>query len=250
MKIFLKIFFNLIAVSFCLNADNRIVFYLKKAPEQAFRLAKLDLEREKGLKKLENLSNKTPVQISNKLVKNEMKKHLGPNVDGFIALYAGYIDYSDSNGLISFPLRHVSPKLYLVVTREVNLIKVKGNTISNLALGSEKIPAKIYLFEKKEDKNKQFFWQVTEQKVPEDRQINKLSVVLLTNPKNIYVALGDFWSNDSKHIVLPSNIYVVGLGGNNKILLNSLDIKRYFEPIEFEDQKVSDVLSKKMIINN
>lgn len=250
MKRFLKIFFGFLVIHICLNADNRIVFYLKRAPAQAFKFAELDLEKEKGIKKLENLANKTPAQITNKMVKNEMKKHLGPQVDGFIGLYAGYIDYSDYNGLISFPLRHVSPKLYLVVTQEIKLVKVKGNTISNLALGSENIPVKIYLFEKKEDKNKQFFWQVTEQKLPEDRQISNLSVVLLTNPKNIYVALGDYLSNDSKHIVLPNNIYVVGLGGNNKILLDSLDVKRYFEPIEFEDQKVSDVLSKKMIINN
>lgn len=250
MKKLLKIFFVFLAVGIYLNADNRIVFYLKKAPNEAFKLAKLELEKEKGIKKLENLANKTPAQISNKIVKNEMKKHMVPQVDGFIGLYAGYIDYSDSNGLISFPLRHVSPKLYLVITQEIKLVKVKGNTISNLALGSEKIPARIYLFEKKEDKNKQFFWQVTEQKLPVDRQLSNLSVVLLTNPKNIYVALGDFLSNDSKHIILPSNIYVVGLGGNNKILLDSLDIKRYFEPIEFEEQKVSDILSKKMIVNN
>jgi hypothetical protein len=251
MKKILKIFLGLIFVSFYLSADNRIAFYLKKAPQDALNLAQMDLEKEKGIKKLENIDQKTPSQISNKMVKNEMKKYLQPDVSGFISLYGGYVDYSNKDGLISFPLRHTSPKLYLVVTQDIKLVNVRGNTISHLEFKSEKeSPAKIYLFEKKEDKNKQYFWQVSEQGIPEDKLINKLSVVLLTNPKNIYVALGDFMSNDSKHIILPNNVYVVGIGGNNKLLLESLDIKRYFEPVEVEEQKVSDVLSKRLIINN
>jgi hypothetical protein len=245
----LKTFLGLIVVCIYLNADNRIVFYLNKAPQAAFDLAKRDLERENDIKKIEKMNKKLPSELSHKVVRGEIEKYLMPGISGFMALYSGYVDYSNKDGLISFPLRHTSPRLYLVVTPDIKLVKVKGNTISYLEL-KKGIPAKIYLFEKREDKNKQYFWHASEQKIPANRHINNLSVVLLTKPKNVYVALGDFLSNNSKHIVLPNDIYVVGVGGNNKILLESLNIKRYFEPVEFEEQKVSNVLSKKMIINN
>ncbi len=250
MKISIKTLFIFLFFCVLLKADNRIVFYLKDAPMQAVRLVQMDIEKEKGIAKINKINKKTPGQISRKLLKNEMKKYLMPKLSGFIALYGGYIDYSNINGLISFPLRHTEPKLYLVITPKIKLVKVKGETISHLEFEDAKTaPAKIYFFEKKEDKNKQFFWAVSEQKIPQDRRINVLSVVLLTKPKNIYVTTGDFISNDSKHIVLPQNIYAVGIVGNNKVLLDSLNIKRYFEQIEVEEQKVSDVLYKEMIVN-
>ena len=250
MKTSIKAALFCLFFSVLLKADNRIVFYLKDAPMQAVSLVRMDLEKERGLAKIDKISKKTPSQISRKFVKGEMKKHLMPKLGGFVALYGGYIDYSNIDGLISFPLRHVEPKLYLAITPKIKLVKVKGETVSHLEFeDSKRTPMKIYLFEKKEDENKVFFWKVSEQEIPQDRRINDLSVILLTKPKNIYVATGDFISNDSKHIILPQNIYVTGVIGNNKILLDLLNIKRYFEQIEVEEEKVNDLIYKKMIIN-
>lgn len=251
MKLKISICTIVLTFNIFLNADNRIVFYLQDPPPQAIELAEMDVTKEKGLKKLSKIDQKTPGQISRKLVKYQMKQHLTPKLGGFMSFYSGYLDYSNDNGLIAFPLRHTEPKLYLVITPHFKLVKSKGETISHLEFGDKKTaPSQIYLFEKKVDKNKQFFWKVSEQEMPEDNIINPISVILLTKPKNIYIAKGDFISNDSKHIVLPENIYVVGTIGNNKALLNSVDIKRFFEPIELEEQNVNSLISKKMIINN
>ncbi|MFC1894666.1 hypothetical protein ACFLYH_01820 [Candidatus Dependentiae bacterium] len=244
-------FFLLMIVSITLlNADNQIVLYLQKPPEPVLNQVQMELAREKGIKKIEGLKQKTPSQISKKLLKHEIKANLIPKLNGFISLYSGYIDYSNPDGLISFPLCHISPKIYLVITPRINLINVKANTISHKEFSkSSKIPKEIYLFEKKQDKNKNFFWRVNKQNVPLNNRLNPLSLVLLTKPKNIYVAQGDFLTNNSKHIIFPENIYIVGNVDNTSILLNTIAVNRYFNPIKYKEDKISDILYRKMISN-
>ncbi|MFA5075443.1 MAG: hypothetical protein WC436_05075 [Candidatus Babeliales bacterium] len=229
-------------------ADNRIIIRLNPVPEQI-----IDSVHEKILKdlqeqKLASMKHKTPSQISQKPLKNLLKNFL-PDLSGFIAIYKGYMDYSTKKGFISFPLRQASPKLYLAITPRVELIKIKGNTISHQKY-MQNTPTKIYLFEKKQDKNKQFFWQVNEQKLPKNNIVNSLTVVLLTKPKNLYVVQGDFMSNKSGHLILPNNIYILDNLNNNKILLNSLNAKRYFETIKYNEKKILEKnIYQKMISN-
>ena len=94
---------------------------------------------------------------------------LTPKLSGFIAIYAGFMDISDRDGLISFPLRHVSPKINVAVTEQINLIKVKENTISHREfLPQNQVPSKLYSFERKEDidpkdpTKKTTYWSVKE----------------------------------------------------------------------------------------
>lgn len=249
---------TLICMSF-LYSDTKILFYLNPAPIEISEWIKSNIKKENkkskeifnAIEKIKKLDEKTPAQISKKLLKNEYKKFLHPTLGGFLAIYGGYIDYSDLNGQISFPLRHTKSKLYLIITPNIKLIKVKGNTISHKELDkSEKENTQIYLFEKKEDKNNQFYWHVSKQETTNDKIINPLSVVILTKPKNLYVSTGDFISNDNKQLILPKNIYVINNNQNSKILLNFMNIKNFFEPIEIEDKKISDILFQKMITNN
>ncbi len=242
---------TLICMSF-LYSDTKILFYLNSAPIEVSEWIKNNIKSEKTkFEKIKNINKKTPAQISKKLLKNEYQKFLYPTLGGFLAIYGGYVDYSNLNGQISFPLRHEKSKLYLIITPNIKLIKVKGNTISHKELDeSEKENTRTYLFEKKEDKNSQFYWNVSKQKTTDDKIINPLSVVILTKPKNLYISTGDFLSNDNKHLVLPNNIYVINNNQSSKILLNFMNIKNYFEPIEIEDKKISDILFQKMITNN
>lgn len=241
------LFISTIAI-ISLKADNRIIIYLKNPPAQAIMQAQKELEKQ-GTKKLNNLTQKTPGQISKKLIKNEFKKYLIPKLSGFLAFYAGYSDYSNHDGLIQFPLRHVTPKLYLVVTKKIKPAHVKGETISHLEFEIGKNnDKKIYLFEKQQDKNKQYFWKVSEKDIPKDKRISPISIVLMTNPKNIYIQVGDFMADDSKHLILP-NIYVVGNIDNTEILLKTIDMLLYFEPIDVKDKKISDIISHRIITN-
>ncbi len=233
-----------------LKPDNRIIIYLKHASNRALTLVEQDAIKEKLINKIDNLNSKTPSQINNKLLKRELKKYLKPSLDGFISLYSGYMDYSNPDGLISFPLRHTESKIYVAITPQINLVRLKDNTISHAeyVTGNENIKTEIYKFEKKQNNKGMYFWRAEKQTIPNNKKINPLTLVLLSKPKNIYVATGDFLSNDSKQIVLSNNIYVLGNTDKNSILLNTLDIKRYFEPIEFNERKVGNI-EQEMISN-
>jgi hypothetical protein len=267
--------------------------YLQQAPELAMDLAIEQAQKEKIIAKLDKLSQKTPSKISRKALKHELKKDLTPKQSGFLASYAGYSDYSNSDGLIHFPLRQEEQKLYMVITEKIKLAKVKGETISHLEFDTSNETKKaIYLFEKKKDikkippatsapnekspaqqieqKNKKtetknnntkitqniqekqsdtFYWHITKVNNYKDKKINPISVIILTKPKNIYVVTGDFITDDSAHFILPQEIYSVGNIDNHKIILNELDIKKYFEPIDENEEKADDTIIKK-ILNN
>jgi len=249
-KILYLILITITTILINLNADNKIIIYLQGAPEKALNSAELELAKEQGIAKLEKIDTKTPSQINQKLIKGELLKQLSPKLSGFMALYSGYVDYSDSNGLISFPLRHTTPKLYVVITPRIKLIDVKGQTISHQEfVTTPDNQTKIYLFEKKQDQNKLFFWQVSEQQIPTNNRISPLSVVILSKPKNLYISIGDFIANDSKHIIIPNNIYVTGNIDNGKVILNSLNNIRFFEPITTEEKKISNIIYQRMITN-
>lgn len=243
----LLIILSFISISW-LYSDTRILFYLHQKPIQITDW----LEKEQfKIENLEKINEKNPSEISNKLLKNKYKQFITPSLSGFLALYSGYIDYSDPNGEISFPLRHTPPKLYLIITPNIKLIKVKENTISHQEFDeNEKENTQIFLFEKKEDMNKEFYWQVTEEKIPENNIINPLSVIILTNPKNLFITTGEFMTNNNKHLILPNNIYVIKNNLNSKILLNFMNIKNFFEQIDIKDKKISETLFEKIISNN
>lgn len=199
--------------------------------------------------------NNKPLQI-NKWLKTDRsisnkKQLLNPSLSGFLTLYSGYMDYSNSDGEISFPLRHESNKAYLIITPNIRLIKVKENTISHKEFDETvKDKTAIYLFEKKRDKNKQFYWHVTKQDYPNNKIISPLSLIILTNPQNIFVKTGDFMMIDNKQFILPRNVYVITNNQSRKILLTFMNMEKYFEPIDLKDKEINKTLFQKIMINN
>jgi hypothetical protein len=161
-------------------------------------------------------------------------------VSGFMTIYGGYYDFSDKDGTISFPLRHESPKSYIVITPRVEMIKLLKETISHQKVGPapvsreisipSKSGAKIYLLEKLKNKDNSLYWSVTEQPIPENRKISKIAITILTNPDNIFVPTGNFFISEKDHMVLPA-IHVVGRKGVARSISNNIEITRYFEPI-------------------
>ena len=180
-----------------------------------------------------------------------------PAVSGFLTIYGGYMDYSNKDGFLEFPLRHTKPKLYLVITPEIQLDKIRDNTFSHVQMKLKaEHPAKLYTFEKKFDllkghskdaKDKQWYWHVSETPLPKDGIINPISMVILTDPTNIYISRGDFMTNKGSDLILP-NMYVIGSRGNNSVLMETLDLKRYFEPVEMEKKKATDTKNQILLI--
>ncbi len=247
----LSFFIILIMCFIKLNADNRIILYLKTAPthiiNQALAEAKKDVSSPKNTQKLPSKTVKKQI--------NGARAWITPKLSGFVAIYAGFIDISDRDGLISFPLRHITPKLNIAITEQINLAKVKANTIAYREfLPPNKAQTKLYSFERKEDVDpedpakKTQYWSVQEIPLPADNKINPLTLVIFANPSNIYVPVGDFMSAESNHLVLPE-IYVIGNKNQSNILFQTLDITRYFEPINKIQEKIDDKKDRSLIKN-
>ena len=184
-------------------------------------------------------------QIANRTLTTNFDE-LFPKLNGIPSLYGGYVDYSDHDGTLDFPLLHREPKIYIVITDDIELVTVLGNTISHKNF-VKSASTKIYLCEHKKD-NQTSYWRVTEEKIPPHNRISPLSIVLLTKPRNIVVPTGDFISEKSPNLVLP-DVYLVGNTNNVHSLNNFLDIRRYFEQIEVE-QAVEAKTEKRLIKNN
>ena len=56
-------------------------------------------------------------------LKSEYKKLLTPKLSGFVSIYGGYLDISNKNGIIQFPLRQSSKKMYVAFTEKIKLIR-------------------------------------------------------------------------------------------------------------------------------
>jgi len=232
-----------------LQADNRIVVHLTHAPENLIDEVKEEIRKEK-VEKMKHIDSKKPSQICKQMLKGALFKTLKPNLSGFVSIYGGYLDISDPDGLISFPLRHVSKKVYIAITPEIKLVKVKGNTFSHRKFHvAPKNPTKLYLFEKKEDEQKQWYWDVQEIDLPKDNTINPITIVIFSKPKNIYVIPGHYLAMQNPQLVLPNALHVVGASNKQKTLLKMIDIKRFFERIDSKKKKVNEKTVQKLITN-
>ncbi|KKQ33239.1 MAG: hypothetical protein US49_C0002G0134 [candidate division TM6 bacterium GW2011_GWF2_37_49] len=231
------------------NADNRIIVYLREAPAEIITQALDDATAE-----MKNDDLATSVQkiknFQSESLKSEYKKLLTPKLSGFVSIYGGYLDISNKNGIIQFPLRQFSKKMYIAFTEKIKLIRVKDNTISHREFAD---PAKhktsLYVYEKKIDAKKNYYWSVEKTNLPQDRKISPLTMVIFTNPSNVFVQTGEFLSNDSQHFVLPE-IYVINTKNQALTNLSILKVKRFFEPVKFEEKPVTEKSTQGMLNNS
>ena len=249
VKVFVSFLVFLTFFDHRINADNVIVMPLKHAPEEIRRDVEAEYKSKWDPEKFAQFDQATPAEMSQKFVKNGIKKFLTPSLGGFMVIYGGYVAISDQDGLVTFPLRHSSNKIYLAVTPEIKLVKVKENTFSHAEyIINEKNEVKLYQFEKKEDEKKQIYWDVKEIPLPTDRKIDPITMIILSKPRNIFVPQAHVMAEKTDQIVLPE-VYVLGNADKEAVLLNALEIKRYFETIKIKQKKISDTAVQKIITN-
>jgi hypothetical protein len=142
----------------------------------------------------------------------KIKQLLDPDItNGIFATYHGFLALSAPDGQISFPNHIVwddnkPPKVHLVITTRVTPIMMLGNTIHHWEL-EEKTPVAMYMFERTKDPNSDvYFWNVTEEKAPEDLQIYD-AIVIFAKPDVIYVPTGIVLAEDAPNLHLP-DVYV------------------------------------------
>ncbi len=227
-----------------IHANPSIVAFLQQAPISVMKKVKKDI--------LKKFDNKNPSQISKKLIKAYLlERNILIPLNGFLALYKGYSTYSNHDGLIIFPIRHIpADQIFLAITPSINLENIDKETYSDITIPKKYNDTKLYLFSRQKEeykddtlltnqKNKKFlyYWKVTKQDIPEHRKIPSKSIILLTKPQNIFVAEGDFFTKENPNIVLPENIFIIGRNQNIISLFTFLKLAQYFEPMTLKHKK-------------
>ncbi len=216
-----------------LLADARLIARLHPAPLKAVKLATKDFKKE---------AKKAAPEVTN-------------TVGGFLTLYGGYYDYSNKDGAINYPLRHEDKKIYVAITPKIEVSKLYKETVSHIK--ADKTPdtniptgekAKIYLLEKQKGEDAVWFWKVSEQQIPQNRRLSKISLIIISDPNNIFVPIGNFVSQESEHLILPQ-IHVLGRKNLDKHILENLDATKYFEPIAKTAEKLQKKVQRDLITN-
>ena len=102
-----------------LNAESglKLVFYIDPIPLNVIN----SITQSDNLDKFNYLEQNTPGQISVNLIKKELRKNRLKKISGFLTLYNGYSDFSNTDGQIFFPLEQDEQKIYLVITPNIKL---------------------------------------------------------------------------------------------------------------------------------
>ncbi|MBL4587865.1 hypothetical protein JKY79_00815 [Candidatus Babeliales bacterium] len=239
-------------------AETSLILQLEHAPTRLLRAIDKSFSDKKAANKIENLATH---KLAHKLFKRNIKRGYYPTLSGFPALYAGYSDYSDEHGMIQFPLRHKSHRVFVAVTSKMDVQTLNDKTISALSFPTSKetsenqepiktIKAEYFMLERKKLGNGTMFWNVQKVDLPANNQMKKISIVLLTSPKNIVIPTGDFFIDPSQHqhYVLPP-IYVMGNINQAKAIINAASILPFFEPIDRTTIKTPNIVKQSIISN-
>ena len=223
-----------------------ILLYLQPAPYDITSDIKEDVVAE-----IEALTQRQPSHLSAKILEGSLAHFAPPAVGGFLSVYNGYGDFSNTDGLLTFPLRHLpASKLYLLVTPDIELVRAQGNTVAHAQLPqSARGGAVRYQFEKTKDSNGTDFWHVSQVDLPASGRITGRTLTLVTDPRNIAVIEGSFRAHPSGHMLLPRTIYVVGARQQMRLLLSALDLLRFHEPVEFAREVLGEKLRRAVLIN-
>ncbi|PCI74099.1 hypothetical protein COB28_01920 [Candidatus Dependentiae bacterium] len=247
----------LLAITSC-SAETSMILQLNHAPTQMLKKIDASFSNKKAQQKIENMAAH---KLAQKLFKRNIKRGYYPTLSGFPALYAGYIDYSDNHGMIQFPLRHTSHRVFIAVSSKIDLQTLNDKTITALAFPSQKtaeenqkpikkVKAEYFVLERKKLKNSTLFWNVQQIDLPKTDQMKKISIVLLTSPKNIVIPTGDFFIDPSQqqHYVLPP-IYVMGNLNQAKTTIAAASILPFFETIDRTTINTPNIVKQSIISN-
>jgi hypothetical protein len=241
MKLYKIITWGVLTTVGSISADNRIVMYLRHAPQNI-----LDGVQQTANQEL--LQAQTPGKQAKELLEAKVPALLKPSLGGIAAVYGGYFTVSRPDGLISFPLRHATPKVYVAITPNIQLVRIRGNTFSHRSYCPPPTPTALFSIEQQVDDKNRTFWAVRTESLPDDLVVNPLTIVLLTQPKNIVIPDGNFLTGPNQQLVLPEPI-LVSKQGNDACLMNAMNMRQHFEGVTYEDKKATDSCVQTMIQN-
>lgn len=200
----------------CVHADRILAFFFEPYP--------VDTEH------AQNLSNKLPKP--GHVAKNILHGYTRYSpVAGIFSTYAGYLASSDVYGYTAFPKKQVQPTVTIVVTERITPIFMLANTVHHWQL-EPPFDAACYKMEQKTDETTQMlYWNSQEIPNPTDNVIPADALIIIADPKNIYVPIGITLAQDTPNLLLP-NIYVKKGIKTSKDALYMLNLTYLFGPVK------------------
>jgi hypothetical protein len=163
-----------------------------------------------------------------KIVKNQFKSH---GVQGIFGMMHGFVTSSDKNGQLIFPRKSTSQTINLLVSEKVNpIFMIAPSTIHHWEIEKNSEAALYQIQYSKDEKTGAYLFNSSKSSIPDDRKIELNTIILLINPKYVYVPEGASMAAYSPNLVLPD----IFIKKNNTVLNNALyttKIKQYFEQI-------------------
>ncbi len=180
--------------------DTIITMYLQKFPY--FKAPKNDQ------KSLESISKKVqqPGYLTGKIIKSH--KH-SSGVPGIMCLYAGHVALSDEKGQVIFPRdQGQTPHVNILLTKGLKpAYIVAPATLHNWQI-DPKQPTKMYYIQLKQNPETQlYYFEATEKSTPKNNGIPLNTIIIISDPENVFVPLGATITDYSPNLTLP-NIYI------------------------------------------
>jgi hypothetical protein len=238
--------------------DSRLlVFSIQLPPPGLVSDVEQDLKDRKGEDKIKQWGSVHPEKFAKKMIKSLVPSDVFPvSSSGVMAIYGGYVAYSDKTGMITFPLRHDGLTVNVIFTPNIDIERLYKETYSGIFINQKAmveqgiidtmLPQQFSFVQQPIDVKKtdssggdkkndvggivSGTWQVNKSSVGMDVRLPADALIILINPKNIFVPLGNFSGMFKPHIVLPDT-YLVGKKFNDTVLINNQKYMRFFEEI-------------------
>ena len=229
----LMIFFS----SYQYPINSTINLFLHKYPQFKDKLNEEQVS--KYSKKLQQ-----PDYLFKKIVKST---RVATGAKGIMGIYLGFVSLSDHNGQMIFPRKQHKPEVNFLITKAIKPVyMIAPETVHNWMLDPTQ-PTEMYRFALQHDAPTGLYYVDTKKTdLPHDHMISLDTIVMIANPKNVFVPEGATITHDSPNLILP-NIYIRKNFNFEYNALYTLSIKQYFEQINQEykhdDQSVAMIIS-------
>jgi len=166
-------------------------------------------------------------------------------VSGIFATYAGYLNLSGLDGMLTFPLKHSKPTVFILITNRIVPMPITSNTIHHWEI-KPGTPAALYRMEQIADPvRSELMWRTTKLELPTDNRIPPEAIIIIAKPTSIEVSTKDIVAQQGPHFILP-DIQVkesINLLGN---ALYAVNLFHFFKPVPFAHKQTTTTHTKQI----
>lgn len=157
-------------------------------------------------------------------------------VPGIMCLYCGNIAISDKNGQLIFTRNQQTSNLYILVTTGIQPAYIIGpDTIHNWMIDPKQSSELYFVQFKQDDKLELYYFNISKIALPKNNNIPLNTILLISNPKDIFIPTGATVTEFSQNLILPT-IYIKKDFCFINNSLYTLAIKQYFRQTDQESQ--------------